>query len=88
MAHQLRDAFPDGQLFVNLRGAECHPAVPAEVLARFLRALGVDDSNVPDGLTERQEIYRNRLTRRRVGAWPQSGSGVVRDVWWPCPGGS
>jgi DNA-binding SARP family transcriptional activator/predicted negative regulator of RcsB-dependent stress response len=65
-AHHLRDVFPDGQLFVNLGGAEAHPAAPVEVLGRFLRALGVDDLQVPEGLGERQEMYRNRLAGRCV----------------------
>src|SRR5262249_3329697 len=38
-AHQLRPAFPDGQLYVNLRGAEAQALAPEEVLAEFLRAL-------------------------------------------------
>src|SRR5262249_34420014 len=50
----------------NLGGAEAHPAAPVEVLGRFLRALGVDNLQVPEGLSERQEMYRNRLAGRRV----------------------
>ncbi len=41
-AHQLRPRFPDGQLYVNLRGVEAQALAPAEVLGRFLRALGVE----------------------------------------------
>src|SRR5262249_58762624 len=37
VAHQLRPKFPDGQLYVNLRGAEARALAPAEVLGRFLR---------------------------------------------------
>ncbi|HZO70403.1 MAG TPA: BTAD domain-containing putative transcriptional regulator [Kribbellaceae bacterium] len=65
-AHQLRGAFPHGQLFVDLGGAQAQRASPAEVLARFLRALGVDGALIPDGLSERQELYRARLADRRV----------------------
>src|SRR5262249_17600296 len=65
-AHRLRDVFPDGQLFVTRGGAEAHRAEPVEVLGRFLRALGVDNLQVPEGLGERQEMYRNRLAGRRV----------------------
>jgi transcriptional regulator with XRE-family HTH domain len=39
-AHQLRSSFPDGQLYVNLRGVEAQALNPADVLAGFLRALG------------------------------------------------
>jgi predicted ATPase len=36
VAHQLRPKFPDGQLYVDLRGAEAQAVAPAEVLGRFL----------------------------------------------------
>src|SRR5262249_13767185 len=51
-AHQLRDQFPDGQLFVNLRGMGAMPLTAAEVLARFLRSLGVDRLAIPDDIEE------------------------------------
>ncbi len=66
VAHLLAGSFPDGRLYVNLRGVEAKPADPAEVLARFLRALGVDSRAIPDTLDERVELYRTRLTDRRV----------------------
>src|SRR5919106_1792987 len=46
VAHQLRSYFPDGQLYVNLRGAERQPLQVNAVLARFLRALGVDGAAI------------------------------------------
>ena len=48
VAHRLRSEFPDGQLYVNLQGAQTHPLEPGAVLARFLRALGMDGSSIPD----------------------------------------
>ncbi|TCB95375.1 XRE family transcriptional regulator [Micromonospora zingiberis] len=66
MAHALRAAFPDGQLWVDLRDAEGSPLDPGDVLARFLRALGIDLRAIPDGLSERAEIYRTLLAHRRV----------------------
>nr|WP_240929488.1 AfsR/SARP family transcriptional regulator [Streptomyces coryli] len=65
-AHLLRDAYPDGQLFVNLRGCGPAPAEPAAVLGRFLRYLGVQPGAVPEDPEERQELYRAVLARRRV----------------------
>lgn len=65
-AHQIQAEFPDGQLYVNLRGAEAQSLDPAEVLGRFLRALGVDPAAVPEDLEERAEVYRSRLASRRV----------------------
>jgi DNA-binding SARP family transcriptional activator/tetratricopeptide (TPR) repeat protein len=65
-AHQVRSVFPDGQLYVDLSGASVDPAAPNEVLARFLRDLGVEGDKVPAGDDERAALYRSRLTGRRV----------------------
>lgn len=65
-AHRLRAHFPDGQLYANLRGVREDPALPASVLAAFLRALGVLDSAIPEGAEERAALYRSRLAGRRV----------------------
>ncbi len=66
LAHQLKNDFPDGQLYVNLRGTESQPLEPVEVLAGFLRALGVDDQSIPEDLTERSVLYRSLLSGKRV----------------------
>jgi DNA-binding SARP family transcriptional activator/predicted negative regulator of RcsB-dependent stress response len=66
VAHRLRSRFADGQLYVNLRGAEAQALDPAEVLAGFLRALGIDGTRIPEGLEERTRLYRVRLADRRV----------------------
>lgn len=65
-AHGLRAHYPDGQLFVNLHGTEAHPLAPADVLARFLRSLGVDRTAIPDDVEERAALYRSRLADRRL----------------------
>jgi DNA-binding SARP family transcriptional activator/tetratricopeptide (TPR) repeat protein len=65
-AHSLRDEFPDGQLYVSLRGAGAQPAMPEEVLARLLRDLGVLPAQVPAAQEERAALYRTRLAGRRV----------------------
>ncbi|GAB2957937.1 BTAD domain-containing putative transcriptional regulator [Nonomuraea fastidiosa] len=65
VAHRLRGEFPDGQLYIDLRGAERHPLDPAEALARFLRALGLDSSALPGDLDQRAELYRERLADSR-----------------------
>ncbi len=65
-AHRIRVHYPDGQLFVNLRGAQGHPLAPADVLARFLRSLGVDRTAIPDDVEERAALYRSRLADRRL----------------------
>lgn len=65
-AHKVRGSFPDGQLYVDLSGATAQPAAPGEVLARFLRDLGVEGDKVPAGDEERAALYRTRLTGRKV----------------------
>ncbi len=65
-AHRMRAGFPDGQLYINLLGAQDRPADPSEILARFLRALGVAPSRIPESLDERGELYRSRLAGRQV----------------------
>jgi DNA-binding SARP family transcriptional activator len=65
-AHWLRPRFPDGQLYVNLLGAAPQPLAPGDVLARFLRDLGVDGAQIPLDVDERAALLRTRLTGRRV----------------------
>jgi DNA-binding SARP family transcriptional activator/tetratricopeptide (TPR) repeat protein len=65
-AHRVRAQFPDGQLYVDLLGASAQPAQPGEVLARFLRDLGLEGDKVPAHDDERAALYRTRLTGRRV----------------------
>ncbi len=65
-AHLLRPSYPDGQLYANLVGANAHPVAPGDVLARFLRDLGVDPARIPASEEERGAQYRSLLTDRRV----------------------
>jgi tetratricopeptide (TPR) repeat protein len=66
-AHQIADRFPDGQLYVNLRGYDPGPPMPpAEALAGFLRALGVPGQDIPPELDERAAGYRSLLAGRRM----------------------
>ncbi|MGH3772730.1 MAG: BTAD domain-containing putative transcriptional regulator [Pseudonocardiaceae bacterium] len=65
-AHRLRGQYPDGQLFVNLSDAQARPLAPTDVLARFLRSLGMDRMAIPDDAEERAALYRSRLADRRL----------------------
>ncbi|MCT2583175.1 AfsR/SARP family transcriptional regulator [Actinophytocola gossypii] len=65
-AHRLRSAYPDGQLFAVLAGTRAQPVEPAGVLGRFLRALGVPATAVPDDPDERTDLYRAMLAERRI----------------------
>ncbi|HEX6340637.1 AfsR/SARP family transcriptional regulator [Umezawaea sp.] len=66
-AHRVRDRFPDGQLYANLRGHTPGPAAtPVEVLAQFLSALGVPAERVPFDLETASAMYRTLMTDRRT----------------------
>ena len=65
-AHQLRSQFPDGQLYINLRGVEAQALDPPEVLGRFLRALSVEGRSIPDDVDERADLYRSLMADRRA----------------------
>ena len=67
-AHRVAGRFPDGQLYVNLRGFDPggRPADPSRVLHGFLRALGLPPSRIPVDLEGRAAAYRSLLTGRRV----------------------
>ncbi|MFL4907583.1 ATP-binding protein [Streptomyces sp. MMS24-I2-30] len=66
-AHQVKDQFPDGQLFVNLRGYDPgEPVTAVQALQRFLRALGVAASEVPQDVDDAAAMYRSLLADRRV----------------------
>ncbi|MFI7680716.1 BTAD domain-containing putative transcriptional regulator [Actinophytocola sp. NPDC049390] len=64
--HRLKARYADGQLFAVLGGARAQPVDPAIVLGRFLRALGVPATAVPDDPEERAELYRSLLAERQV----------------------
>jgi tetratricopeptide (TPR) repeat protein len=66
-AHRVRQEFPDGQLYVNLRGYDPGaPATPEQVLDRFLRDLGVPASVIPVQVDDRASLYRSLLADRRM----------------------
>jgi tetratricopeptide (TPR) repeat protein len=66
-AHQVAGRFPDGQLYVNLRGYDLTRPVPAaDALARFLRSLGVPGQDIPLDQDERAARYRSLLAGRRI----------------------
>lgn len=67
-AHRVADRFPDGQLYVNLRGFEDsgRPMDPAEALGGFLTALGVSDADLPRGTEDRGALFRELTASRRL----------------------
>ncbi len=66
-AHRVRNWFPDGQLYVDLRGHDADPPVTArQALTGFLRGLGVTGADLPPSTEERAAAYRSRMDGRRM----------------------
>jgi len=67
-AHRIAGRFPDGQLYVNLRGfgPDGTPVDPAEAVRGFLDALGAPAARIPPGLAGQTALYRSLLRGKRV----------------------
>lgn len=67
-AYAVADRYTDGQLYVDLQGSTpgLPPLEPAEVLGRFLRALGVPHGDIPAAPAEAATHYQSLLAGRRV----------------------
>ncbi|UBU17154.1 ATP-binding protein [Nonomuraea gerenzanensis] len=64
-AGRLASAFPDGRLYLDLRGMDAVPVPPAAALAVLLKALGMPDRRIPADEEERAGQYRAMLRERR-----------------------
>jgi DNA-binding SARP family transcriptional activator/tetratricopeptide (TPR) repeat protein len=67
-AHRVAAEFPDGQLYMNLRGFDSGgPAVdPGDVVRGFLDSLGVSAERIPEDLAAQAGLYRSLLAGQRV----------------------
>ncbi len=66
-AHRVHGTFPDGQLYVDLRGYDPEqPVAPADALAGFLDALGVPAEDIPQAVDDRAARYRTETAGRRM----------------------
>jgi DNA-binding SARP family transcriptional activator len=66
-AHRAAEHFPDGQLYVNLRGYDGdRPVTAADALAGFLRTLGVPGEDIPPDQDQRAARYRSLLAGQRM----------------------
>jgi DNA-binding SARP family transcriptional activator len=67
-AYQNRDLFPDGQLYVNLRGFDPtgEPMPPATAVRGFLDALGATPESIPQDLDAQIGLYRSLVATRRI----------------------
>lgn len=66
-ARLMADRFPDGRLYLNLRGSGGRePLTPLEALTVLLQALGVPAGDIPDDLDRASARYRTALAGKRV----------------------
>ena len=67
-AHRIADRFPDGQLYVNLRGFDPNqpPLSAIDALGQLLRGLGVEAHQVPSAAEEQASMYRSLLAGKRI----------------------
>jgi tetratricopeptide (TPR) repeat protein/DNA-binding SARP family transcriptional activator len=67
-AHRVRQEFPDGQLYTNLRGFDPsrRATPPEEALRGFLHALGVSARQLPPSLDAQIGLYRSLLVGKRM----------------------
>lgn len=88
-AHSVQGHFPDGALFVNLRGYDPvgPPMEPAEALDGFLRALGTAPAAIPPNLEERAALFRTKVSDRRILILLDDAASSEQ-VRWLLPGSS
>ena len=67
-AHHSAAEFPDGQLYVNLRGFDPSgtPVAPGDALRWFLGAFGVTEEQMPDSVDAQSALYRSVLAGKQV----------------------
>ncbi|MFJ3088452.1 BTAD domain-containing putative transcriptional regulator [Streptomyces sp. NPDC086838] len=67
VARLLRDDFPDGTLYADLRGfSSAGPRTAHDLLARFLGDLGARPAALPDDTDDRAALFRSAVAGRRV----------------------
>ncbi|MGH3624351.1 MAG: ATP-binding protein [Sciscionella sp.] len=66
-AHRVKERFPEGQLYANLRGYDSGPPLTAShIVDSFLRALGLPAERIPQDVDAKAGLYRSLLAGRRM----------------------
>lgn len=66
-SHRVKQLFPDGQLYADLRGHSPEPPMhPGQVLDGYLAGLGVPPGRIPSDLDAKAALYRSHLDGRRL----------------------
>jgi tetratricopeptide (TPR) repeat protein len=66
IGHQLVDAFPDGQIYVDLRGPQKERLDPAPILDELLMTLGLARRVLPTTLSHKSSVFRQQLAGKRM----------------------
>ncbi|MDR2999176.1 MAG: tetratricopeptide repeat protein [Microbacterium sp.] len=65
--HRHLGSFPDGQIFIDLRGySDDAPTAPGDALASVLASLGLAPDRIPTGLDARAALWRSLTAARRM----------------------
>jgi tetratricopeptide (TPR) repeat protein/transcriptional regulator with XRE-family HTH domain len=79
VAHLTADSYPDGHLYLDLRGyGPGEPVQPAEAISQLLRSLGIDAITIPEGTEEAAALYRSRIAGRRVLVLLDNANGAAQ----------
>lgn len=67
VGHQVADRFPEGQVYVDLRGvASGEPMSPVDAMRRVVGAVGILPDEAPSAVDEAASWYRSALAGRRL----------------------
>ncbi|WP_405162038.1 NB-ARC domain-containing protein [Nocardia sp. NBC_01499] len=66
LAHCVRQYYPDGVLYLDLGGMDEHPRSTGMLLEAALRSFGFEPSELPLDQSERTDVWRNMVARKRV----------------------
>jgi len=77
-AYDVANRFPDGQIYLDLRGDDPDgpPLSPDEALCSLLSGLGVPNAGIPPGLGAKAALYRSHVAGRRLIVLLDNAEGV------------